>query len=164
MTNSARAPTMPAPSASWQSSSFKPLFRTASSPAHNTSGPTALHAPHHRCRRHRPALWQLSTADSHLDDNRGRPNRESRAGTWRIAFELHGGTWTPSHRRPLGNHPTLPRSDATAGRRRHIDALVAGWPTGSICTAGENLLLADSFHLWWTPQMLPNEPSDEILQ
>jgi hypothetical protein len=58
------------------------------------------------------------------DVGASRPNGESRVGTWLLAFEVYGTTWAPSDRRPLGNHPAVPRPDATAGRRRHLDPLV----------------------------------------
>ena len=101
-----------------------------------------------------PALWQLSTPDPHLDDNRSRPDRESRVGAWLLAFEFHGATRIQA----TGGHwGTIPRFRDQMQRLVGAAISTRWWSdaTGRITRGGSNLLVADKFHLWWTPQKLP---------
>ncbi len=105
----------------------KPLFRTAVSQDHTTRAPMVVYAPHHRCRRRRASVWQLSAADPHLDDLGGCPDGHSRELELGASLSrFHGRAWSPGDRRSLGHDSTLPRPDAAAYGRSHLDAVGAG--------------------------------------
>ena len=55
----------------------------------------------------------------------------------------------------LGNDSTVSRADGKAVWRRDLHTLEDGIKTVKASTGGSNLLLAEEFDLWWTPQKLP---------
>ena len=80
-------------------------------------------------------------------------NCESRAGAWPFSVKFHGPTRSSGLWRSLGNDARF-RNQTERLLGCAISARWSSESDGEINSCGKNLLVADEFSLWWTPQRL----------